>query len=145
VSLARSGIGRAARYHQFEPSQEIRMRAMSKADIIRNCFEAYRKKDRELLENLLAEDFTFTSPYDDRIDKTAYFERCWPNSLRIKENTLEKILVEGDEAFVRYKCTTHDGKEFRNTEFFTLEGDKIRSVDVYFGATYVDGAFVRQK
>jgi ketosteroid isomerase-like protein len=144
VSHARPGNGRAAWYGPFGPSQEIRMRAMSKADIIRNCFAAYRTKDRELLESLLADDFTFTNPYDDRIDKAAYFERCWPNSLRIKTNTLEKILVEGDEAFVQYKCTTHDGKEFRNTEFFTLKGDKIKSVDVYFGATYVDGAFVRQ-
>ena len=33
---------------------------------------------------------------------------------------------------------------FRNTEFFSFEGDKIKHIDVYFGATYQDGVFVRQ-
>ena len=119
------------------------MNHRSRADILRDCFAAYRSRDRELLEDLLADEFNFTSPYDDRIDKRSYFERCWPNSLRIKEHILEKIFVEGDEAFVRYRCLTRDGKEFRNTEFFTFAGDKIVSVEVYFGASYVEGRFVK--
>jgi DNA polymerase III alpha subunit (gram-positive type) len=36
------------------------------------------------------------------------------------------------------------GKNFRNTEFFGFEGDKIKRIDVYFGATYQNGVFVRQ-
>jgi DNA polymerase III alpha subunit (gram-positive type) len=36
------------------------------------------------------------------------------------------------------------GKSFRNTEFFSFEGDKIKRIDVYFGATYQNGVFVRQ-
>ena len=32
----------------------------------------------------------------------------------------------------------------RNTEFFTFAGDRIRRIDVYFGATYQDGVFVKQ-
>ena len=44
-----------------------------------------------------------------------------------------------------YKCTAKDGKNFRNTEFFVFEGDRIKRIDVYFGATYQDGAFVRQQ
>jgi hypothetical protein len=35
---------------------------------------------------------------------------------------------------VRYLLHKEDGKRFRNTEFFTVEGDKIKSVEVYFGA-----------
>jgi hypothetical protein len=38
-----------------------------------------------------------------------------------------------------------DGKSFRNTEFFRFEGDSIKSIDVYFGATYRGGEFVAQK
>jgi hypothetical protein len=37
------------------------------------------------------------------------------------------------------------GKSFRNTEFFSFEGDKIKRIDVYFGATYKDGVFVPMK
>ena len=38
-----------------------------------------------------------------------------------------------------------DGKSFRNTEFFVFAGDKIKSIDVYFGANYENGVFVRQQ
>lgn len=54
----------------------------AKSDIIRRCFAAYQSKDRKALADLFAEDFTFTSPYDDAIDKATYFERCWPASHR---------------------------------------------------------------
>jgi ketosteroid isomerase-like protein len=117
----------------------------SKSDIIRSLFAAYRSKERKIVEDLLTDDFTFTSPYDDAIDKAAYFERCWPNSERIRSHNLERIFEQGDEAFVLYKCTTNEGNEFRNTEFFTFEGDRIRQVSVYFGATYKDGAFVKEQ
>jgi hypothetical protein len=44
---------------------------------------------------------------------------------------------------VTYKCTTNAGKEFRNTEFFRFDGDRVKQIDVYFGAAYQDGAFVK--
>lgn len=112
-----------------------------RAALIRRCFDAYRTKQRELLDDMFTDDFTFTSPYDDGIDKATYFERCWPNSVLIKENVIEKLFVEGDEAFVQYRCLAANGHEFRNTEFFKFSGDRIRSVDVYFGASYRDGRF----
>jgi ketosteroid isomerase-like protein len=123
--------------------EKIRMAHASKSDLVRRCFDAYKVKDRSILEALFADSFRFTSPYDDRIDKATYFERCWPNSLLINENVLERIVESGNTAFVTYLCRTRDGKEFRNTEFFTFEGDRIASVDVYFGATYKHGAFVK--
>ena len=43
-----------------------------------------------------------------------------------------------------YNCVAKSGKNFRNTEFFSFEGDKVKRIDVYFGATYQNGAFVRQ-
>ena len=57
---------------------------------------------------------------------------------------LERILVEGDEAFVTYLCIARDGKRFRNTEFFSFAGDKVKRIDGYFGASYQDGKFVPQ-
>jgi ketosteroid isomerase-like protein len=116
----------------------------NKSAIIRALFAAYRANDRALVENSFTEDFRFTSPYDDAIDKATYFERCWRVSDWIERQQLEKIFVEGDEAFVAYEVVTKDGKRFRNTEFFSFDGDKIRSIDVYFGANYKDGAFVKQ-
>jgi ketosteroid isomerase-like protein len=116
----------------------------NKADIIRAIFAAYMANDRGAVQDALTEDFRFTSPYDDQIDKTTYFERCWRNTEWIERHELERIFVEGDQAFITYKCVAKDGKNFRNTEFFTFEGDKVKRIDVYFGATYQDGVFVRQ-
>jgi ketosteroid isomerase-like protein len=117
----------------------------NKSELIRALFAAYLSNDRKAAENSFTEDFRFTSPYDDRIDKATYFERCWRVSDWIERQALEKIFVEGDEAFVTYEVVTKEGKRFRNTEFFRFDGDKIRSIDVYFGASYEDGAFVKQQ
>ena len=121
------------------------MASTDRAATIRAIFAAYLANDRKAVEESLADDFTFTSPYDDQIDKATYFERCWKNSDWIERHELEKIFVEGDEAFVTYKCLARGGKSFRNTEFFAFAGDKIRRIDVYFGATYQDGVFVKQR
>jgi ketosteroid isomerase-like protein len=120
------------------------MPGRNRAEIIRAIFAAYIANDRKAVEEALAEDFRFTSPYDDAIDKATYFERCWRNSDWIERHELERIFVDGDEAFVTYKCAAKGGKNFRNAEFFTFEGDKVKRIDVYFGATYQNGAFVRQ-
>jgi ketosteroid isomerase-like protein len=116
----------------------------SKSEIIRAVFAAWLSNDRKAAENFLTDDFRFTSPYDDEIDKATYFARCWRGSDWIERHELEKIAVEGNDAFVTYKCMAKDGKAFRNTEFFLFEGDKVRRIDVYFGATYQNGVFVRQ-
>jgi ketosteroid isomerase-like protein len=121
------------------------MPSRSKSEIVRALFGAYKSKDRRLAEKILAEDFTFTSPYDDAIDRAAYFERCWPNSERIKEHALEKVVEDGDDVFVTYTCRTIDGKEFRNTELFGFAGDRVRSVEVFFGASYRNGVFLRSQ
>ncbi len=93
----------------------------------------------------MSDDFRFTSPYDDRIDKATYFARCWRSTDWIASQELERIFVDGDRAFVTYQCRSKDGNSFRNAEFFVFDGDKVRSIDVYFGAAYQDGAFVPQQ
>jgi ketosteroid isomerase-like protein len=120
------------------------MSGKDKTKIIRAIFAAYMANDRKGVEDALTEDFRFTSPYDDAIDRATYFARCWRDTGWIERHELEKIFVEGDEAYVTYRCVARDGKSFRNTEFFSFAGDKVRRIDVYFGATYQDGVFVKQ-
>jgi ketosteroid isomerase-like protein len=117
----------------------------NKAEIIRGLFAAYRSNDRKAVEDSFTGDFRFASPYDDNIDKATYFARCWRNSEWIERQDLERIFVEGNEAFVTYRCVANDGKDFRNTEFFTFDGDRIKRIDVYFGATYQNGVFIKQQ
>src|SRR4029453_13687327 len=101
------------------------MSKQSRSDAIRGYFAAYKSGDRKHLEQALAEDFTFTSPYDDRVDKAPYLGGCWPKQNLISEHVIERIFEKGDEAFVLYRCVTTDGKEFCNTEFFTFKGDQL--------------------
>jgi ketosteroid isomerase-like protein len=117
----------------------------TKPELIRALFAAYRANDRKAVESSFTDDFIFTSPYDDRIDKATYFERWRPVSDWIERQQLETIFAEGEEAFVTYEVVAKDGKSFRNTEFYRFDGERIRRIDVYFGATYQDGVFVKQQ
>lgn len=111
-------------------------------DVVRAYFSAYESENREVVETLLADGFTFTSPNDDGIDKATYFERCWPDGDASREQRIESIVVDGQKAFVTYLCAVEGGKSFRNTEVMTFHGDRIASVNVYFGPAYQDGVLV---
>ena len=98
------------------------MISANKTEIIRNLFAAYLSNDRQAVEAVFTDDFRFTSPYDDEIDKATYFERCWRVSDWIERQDLERIMVDGEAAFVTYRCVAKSGKSFRNTEAYTLRG-----------------------
>jgi ketosteroid isomerase-like protein len=104
-----------------------------RSKLVRDAYRAYETGDRRLIEELLAEDFTFYSPADIGIDRARYFERCWPNAERIEAFEFERLVESGDEVIVTYESTRTDGTRFRNTEVLTFDGDSISKVEVYFG------------
>ena len=53
-----------------------------RAQMLRDLYAAYIAHRKDLVGAMLAEDFTFSSPQDNHIDRTAYFERCWRTSRR---------------------------------------------------------------
>jgi ketosteroid isomerase-like protein len=101
--------------------------------LIRANYEAYVTKDRALLERSLAEDFHFTSPLDNRLDRQTYFARCSPNSARMAAFEFIHLVSSGERVFVTYEGRTVDGRRFRNTEIVTVRGGQIVDVEVYFG------------
>ncbi len=110
------------------------MQQDSVSDVIRKYFAAFLAQDRKTLEEGLSDDFTFTSPRDDHINKATFFERCFPGSMHFHTHQIEKLFVQGNEAFVRYQAELKDGITFRNTEYIRIEGNKIREVEVYFAS-----------
>ena len=48
--------------------------------VARKSYQAYVDKDRATIESVIADDFHFTSPLDNRLDRKAYFGRCWPTA-----------------------------------------------------------------
>ena len=101
--------------------------------IVRACQQAYVDKDRARIEALLDDDYHFTSPIDNALDRATYFKICWPNSSVIArfENIYE--FEQGDRAFVVYEAHTSTGKRFRNSEAYTVRGGKLVATEVYFG------------
>ena len=101
--------------------------------IARAAYAAYVTKDRAALERLIAEDFHFTSPLDNRLDRETYFRRCWPNSKVIEGFDFIHLVTDADRVFVTYEGRNTDGHRFRNTEILTIRDQHIVDVEVYFG------------
>lgn len=72
-------------------------------DMARRCYHAYLDKDRAAIEALIAEDFHFSSPLDNRIDRKTYFERCWPSSETISDFRFIRLVEHGHQVFVTYE------------------------------------------
>jgi ketosteroid isomerase-like protein len=115
-------------------------------NIARSSYDAYVRKDRVAIEALIAADFHFTSPLDNRIDRTTYFSRCWPNSERISAFDYIRLVVDGSVVFVTYEGRNVDGSRFRNTEILTIRDQRIVEAEVYFGWSVphraAEGSFV---
>ena len=105
----------------------------SNVEIARAAYDAYVTKDRAALEALLASDFHFTSPLDNRIDRETYFRRCWPNSNTIAWFEFINLVTDADRVFVTYEGRNTNGHRFRNTEILTIRDAHIVDVEVYFG------------
>jgi ketosteroid isomerase-like protein len=104
-------------------------------EIIRSYYAAWEKKDWGSVDALTADGFTFSSAAgDDHISKTAFKTQCWDTqSALIDRFELESVVDNGSDAFVAYVCRTKSGKAFRNVEHFTFQGDRIASIECYFG------------
>src|SRR6187455_2115136 len=94
------------------------------AAIARAVYQAYVDKDRASIERLIAHDFHFSSPLDNRLDRATYFTRCWPNSDKMDSFAFVHVVPEGDRVFVTYEARTTDGHRFRNTEILTVRGQQ---------------------
>lgn len=105
----------------------------AKEQLIRAYYSAFEKKQWSPLESLLADSFTFSSPFDDHIDKSAFKERCWPTSEMVVSFEVECMIIHGNDGFTKYLLKTKDGKALRNTEYYRFAGGRIKDIECYFG------------
>ncbi len=129
--------GRYARAAGTQGRAPETSRAATGADdavaIARAAYDAYVSKDRAAIEALIADDFHFSSPLDNRLDRAAYFARCWPNSRTTEGFEFVHLVQSGERVFVTYEGCASGGRRFRNTEIVTVRGRQIIEVEVYFG------------
>jgi hypothetical protein len=100
-------------------------------------FTSYLQQDRDRAERLLADEFVFTSPQDDHIDRAAFFERCFPTANRfVRQDLLHVVAADADDVFVMYEYELKTGERHRNVEVLTVRGDQITEAQVFFGGRY---------
>lgn len=101
--------------------------------IARAGYDAFVANDRAAMEALVADDFHFTSPFDNRIDRANWFARCWPNSKQITDFEFVHLVADDNQVFVTYEGRGANGRRFRNTEIVSVRSGRIVDVEVYFG------------
>lgn len=81
----------------------------------------------------MADDFVFTSPQDDHIDKAAWLERCFPSADHFDgpSQTLQIVEVDG-VVLHRYEYVV-EGQRWRNAEAIRVSQGQVHEVEVYFG------------
>jgi ketosteroid isomerase-like protein len=89
---------------------------------VRASYAAYESGDRAVVEALLTDDFTFSSPDDVGIDRATYFGRCWPNKENLEAFDITRLLEVGDEVVVTYEALRKDGSRFRKHGDLPLRG-----------------------
>jgi ketosteroid isomerase-like protein len=121
---------------------------MTALELAKAALKAYVDKDRDAIEALIAEDFRFTSPIDNALDRETYLRRCWPNSVSMESAVIKHAADLGEHAFIVYEVDAR-GKRFRNCELHTAREGRLVSVEVYFGwdlpHTAPWGSYVAQK
>ena len=108
----------------------------TKEHVIRKWYAAWEQKDWGPVDALLADNFTFSSAAgDDHISKSVFKTRCWETQINfIQRFELERVIGNGNDAFVKYLCLTKNGKSFRNVEYLRVTDEKVEAIECYFGA-----------
>lgn len=102
-------------------------------ELVRRVYGAYVDRDRNAIERIIGDDFHFTSPRDNRIDRATYFARCWPNCENVTDFEFIYLSAKGEQVFVTYEAHNRKGYRFRNTEILTVREGQVVEVEVYFG------------
>ena len=107
----------------------------AKEQLIRKWYAAWEQKEWGPIDTLLADNFTFSSAAgDDHISKSAFKTKCWQTQINFIEGfELERVIGNGNDAFVKYLCRTKNGKSFRNVEYLRVTDEKLESIECYFG------------
>jgi ketosteroid isomerase-like protein len=107
---------------------------LTNTDTVRSSVDAYQRQDLQAASDLLADDFTFTSPQDDHIDKATDLERCFPTAGRFITSEILALVPAGDNAvLLLYEYQLKTGERYRNTEYITVRDGLLAETQVFFG------------
>jgi ketosteroid isomerase-like protein len=113
--------------------RRIPMSDRTRSAVAAQAYEAYALGNREMLEEVIAEDYEFWSPQDEGLDRETYFRVCWPNHEHLAAFEFARMVEHEDEVIVTYEAARTDGTKFRNTEVLTIRDGQMVKTEVYFG------------
>ncbi|HXB43832.1 MAG TPA: nuclear transport factor 2 family protein [Puia sp.] len=120
-------------YAQTIKGQTAGLENTATGKIIKAWYTAWEKRDWNLMTEILADGFTFSSPVDDHIKINVVKEKCWPNAGNIKTVDVQQLIMDRDGVFVIANGYNRDGKLFRNCDYFTIKDGKISAYECFFG------------
>ena len=118
-----------------EPAQNSSAQNFAeKEQTIKAYFSGWVQKDWNQVAKNLDPGFTFTSPNgDDHLSTTQFKDKCWVQAAHIQRFNFIRFAEAGTGAYVTYQLFTTDSARFSNTEYFDFAGEKIKSIEVFFG------------
>lgn len=99
---------------------------------VKKALQAFVDKDRNAIEAVIGDPYSFTSPMDNALNRETFFARCWPNSATFTEMNFIRGAEDGEWAYLTYEGVAN-GKRFRNTELHRVQNGRIIETEVYFG------------
>ena len=102
-------------------------------DIIYLFMAAFERKDRGMIDAILAADFTFTTPDHARAGRKVFFRDIWPTAMHSLSVFVERVFAQGDEAFVQYTLEQPDKTRMRKVVMLRFRDSQITHADVYLG------------
>jgi ketosteroid isomerase-like protein len=133
VLLAGVILSSQAGFAQTITGQTAGLENTANGKIIKAWYTAWEKRDWNLMTQILADGFTFSSPLDDHIKINAVKERCWPNAGKFKNIEVQQLIMNGDAVFIINNGQSTAGKFIRNCDYFKLKDGKIASYECFFG------------
>lgn len=109
------------------------MSEMTNSDVVLAFMRAFHEQDRSRADELMSDDFVFTSPQDDHIDKSRWFERCFSSADHFDGASETLQIVEVDDVVLHRYQYRVNGVEWRSTEAIRVVDGQVREVEVYFG------------
>jgi hypothetical protein len=100
-----------------------------RSEVAQELYRAFAAGDRDTVERMLGDDFTFSSPLDIGLDRAGYFERCWPGAGQGQPFEFVRVREVGEEVIVTYEIPGRG----RNTEVLSFTDGQICAAEVYFG------------
>ena len=70
---------------------------------MRELYLAFAAGDREVVDGLLTDEFTLSSPVDVGLDRAGYFARCWPGASQGQQFEFVPLVEAGNEVIVTYE------------------------------------------